>query len=430
MVDISPEEQCRFATEVVRRLRLAGFEAYWAGGCVRDRLMGRTPKDYDVATSARPEQVRQLFGPRRTLAVGAAFGVVNVRGPRRAGQVEVATFRQDAIYSDGRHPDHVTFSSPAADAARRDFTINGLFYDPLEDRVIDYVGGQQDLANRLIRAIGDPYQRFAEDKLRLLRAIRFAATFEFALEPTTFEAICHMAPQILVVSAERIAAEMERMLLDVHRSRAVRLLVEAGLAKAILPEIVSPEAGQTDRIEPALALLDHLRQPSFPLALAALLHRFVDAPGAAAVCRRWRLSNHQTERTAWLVAHHDALRQARDAPWSRLQPLLVAEGITELLAMEEAACEAGWGDAANLAYCRALLQQPQEVLNPPPLLTGDELLRMGIPPGPQYRVLLCRVREAQLDGQLRTQAEAIEFVQRLRNKDDQAAQDDRSGPSH
>jgi tRNA nucleotidyltransferase/poly(A) polymerase len=190
-----PQEQRRFAVEVVRKLRNAGFEAFWAGGCVRDKLLGRTPKDYDVATNATPPQIRELFGRRRTLAIGAAFGVITVIGPKSAGMIEVATFREDAAYSDGRHPDHVTFSSAREDAARRDFTINGLFYDPLDDRVIDFVGGQEDLALRRIRAIGNPRERIAEDKLRLLRAVRFSATFDFALEEGTRAAIREMADQ-------------------------------------------------------------------------------------------------------------------------------------------------------------------------------------------------------------------------------------------
>src|SRR5208337_581044 len=180
---IDPEQQRRFALEVVRRLRAAGFEAYWAGGCVRDELLGRRPKDYDVATSAAPPQIRELFGNRRTLPLGAAFGVITVLGPRpadpayRVPMIEVATFRQDAEYSDGRHPDHVTFSSAREDAARRDFTINGMFFDPVERTVIDFVGGQEYLRQGLIRAIGSPRLRFGEDKLRMLRAVRFAAAF-------------------------------------------------------------------------------------------------------------------------------------------------------------------------------------------------------------------------------------------------------------
>ena len=221
-------------------MREAGFEAYWAGGCVRDQLLGRTPKDYDVATNATPQQIREIFGRRRTLAIGASFGVITVIGPKTAGMIEVATFRKDAAYSDGRHPDHVTFSSAKEDAARGDFTINGLFLDPLEDRVIDYVGGQEDLARRRIRAIGNPRERIAEDKLRLLRAVRFSAAFDFALEEETRAAIGEMAGQIGEVSPERIAMEMRRMLVDPSRVAAVRLLIETNLAAAVLPEIVSP----------------------------------------------------------------------------------------------------------------------------------------------------------------------------------------------
>ncbi len=409
MPALSPDAQRRFAAELVRRLRGAGFEAYWAGGCVRDQLMGRTPKDYDVATNARPDQVRELFGFRRTIAVGAAFGVIAVLGPKDAGQIEVATFRRDAAYSDGRHPDQVTFSSAAEDASRRDFTINGLFYDPLDQRVLDFVGGQEDLARRRICAIGDPYQRFQEDKLRLLRAVRFAAAFEFDVEPRTLEAVRRMAGEITVVSAERIAAEMERMLVDRHRVRAVRLLLQTGLAAAVLPETVPTDPAQQARLDATLAILERLVQPGFPLALATLLHLW----GAAAVCQRWRLSNRHTDRTSWLVEFHAALHEPRSLRWSQLQPLLLSEGIDDLMALEEAASLAAARDTSHVAWCRSLLAQPREVLDPPPLLTGDDLLRHGIPPGPAYRVLLQRIRDAQLDGEIRTQEDALELADRL-----------------
>ncbi len=410
---VEPEKERRFAVEVVRKLRTAGFHAYWAGGCVRDRLLGRQPKDYDVATDATPAEIREVFRRRRTIAVGAAFGVITVLGSRGAGQIEVATFRRDDTYSDGRHPDRVTFSTPQEDASRRDFTINGLFFDPLEERVIDFVGGEADLAGRLIRAIGDPSQRFREDKLRLLRAVRFAATFDFALEAQTAEAIRRMAAEITVVSAERIGAEMQRMLVDPHRSRAVRLLLETGLAAAVLPEVVPTDAEQQARLERALAILDRLCEPGFPLALAALLHLGVDSPDAAAVCQRWRLSNAHVERVAWLVGHRAALRQARQQRWSRLQRVLVAEGIEDLLALEEAVVRAESGDAGDVAWCRERLKQPREVLDPPPLVTGDDLLRHGVPPGPVYRVLLERVRDAQLDGEVQDRTQALEIVDRL-----------------
>ena len=405
-----PEEQRRFAAEVVRRLREAGFEAYWAGGCVRDQLLGRTPKDYDVATSATPEQIRSLFGRRRTLAIGAAFGVISVVGPKAAGMVEVTTFRRDAAYSDGRHPDSVTFSSAEEDASRRDFTINGLFYDPVERRVIDFVGGQDDLAQRRVRAIGCARDRFAEDKLRMLRAVRFSAAFNFTLDQEARAAIAEMASDIRVVSPERIAMEMRRLLADATRAEGVRLLLETGLAAELLPAIVPHGDADAARFDDTLELLSRLpADAGFPLALAAVLLAWVDADGAAAVCRRWRLSNKEMERVGWLVEHHAALQNAATMRWSSLQPLLVAEGIDDLLALGEAASPAG---AAAAAHCRRLLTQPRETLDPPPLLTGDDLLAAGIPAGPQYRTLLDRVRVAQLDGEICTKAEAMAMVGR------------------
>lgn len=407
---VTPEDQRRFAVEVVRRLRGAGFQAYWAGGCVRDQLLGRTPKDYDVATNAVPERVRELFGRRRTLAIGAAFGVIAVIGPRGAGTVEVTTFRRDAPYSDGRHPDSVSFSSAEEDASRRDFTINGLFYDPSDGRVIDFVGGQEDLARRRLRAIGDPRHRFGEDKLRMLRAVRFAATFSLSIDEETHAAVAAMADEIRVVSPERIAMEMRRMLADPGRAAGVKLLWETRLAEAILPEIVPHDEVAERRLEETLARLAKLPEGAeFPLALAALLHPFVDEAGAAAVCDRWRLSNKESERIVWLVKHHAALLPAAAMPWSMLQPLLVAEGIEDLLALTEAGSAAG---AAAASHCRSLLAQPRAAIDPPPLLTGDDLLAEGIPQGPQYRTLLDRVRAAQLDGALHDKAEALAMVEK------------------
>jgi poly(A) polymerase len=425
-----PEEQCRFATEVVRRLRQAGFEAYWAGGCVRDRLLGRTPKDYDVATNATPPQIRRLFGHRRTLAIGAAFGVITVLGPKQAGQVEVTTFRQDAAYSDGRHPDRVIFSSAQDDASRRDFTINGLFFDPMGQQVIDFVGGQEDLARGVIRAIGQPEKRFAEDKLRMLRAVRFSATFDFEVEAGTLAAIRQMAHQITVVSPERIAMEMRRMLVEPRRAEAVRLMLATGLAAVVLPEITPGDDAGRERLRRALAVLARLPQLGFPLALATLLHNLVNPAGARRACRRWRLSNQETHRVAWLVEHHATLGGARSMRWSALQPILIAEGIGDLLAFCEAAsaghplagppaeghvsCPAEWSD--EVAYCRSLLKQPRERLDPPPLVTGDDLLALGVPQGPQYRMLLRRARDAQLDGEIHSKAEALTLVNRLWHK--------------
>jgi poly(A) polymerase len=255
------KQQRKFAMEVVRLLRQAGYEAYWAGGCVRDLLLGLEPKDYDVATSATPEQVQQVFRNRKTAAVGASFGVVVVLGPRRSGQVEVATFRSEGAYLDGRRPSHVQFTSAREDVQRRDFTINGLLYDPLTEQAIDFVGGLHDLQQRVIRAIGDPRQRFEEDKLRMLRAVRFAARFEFQLDPGTRDAIAAMAPQIRVVSAERIAQEMRWMLVDRNRRRAVEMCRELGLLGVLAPQLAPYARPDDPRWQHTLAVLDALLPP-------------------------------------------------------------------------------------------------------------------------------------------------------------------------
>lgn len=412
MPEASRDPKRQFAIEVVRRLREAGFVAYWAGGCVRDRLLGLEAKDYDVATNATPDQVRSVFGRRRTQAVGAAFGVITVVGPPGAGHIEVATFRSDRGYSDGRHPDAVVFGSAEADAARRDFTINGLFYDPLEDRVIDYVGGQEDLQRRVLRAIGDPRARFAEDRLRMLRAVRFAARFDLTIDPETFEAVRQMAPQVTAVSAERIATEMQLMLVDRRRAHAVRLLVATGLAAAILPEILPTGESRAELLEQTLAVLERLDEPpSFALALAALLCRFVDGRGARAIGRRWKLALRDSERTAWLIQHRPLLASAHGLPWSRVQPVMAHAGSHELLQLGEAEVRAGLRDPEDTAWWRSRLAQPAEVLNPPPLVTGEDLKRLGLHPGPLFRPILEGVRAAQLDGQVRSPDEALALAQ-------------------
>jgi poly(A) polymerase len=432
MAKIVPERQRRFAVEVVRTLHEEGFLSYFAGGCVRDQLLDRTPHDYDVATNATPEQVRRLFTHRRTLAIGAAFGVISVLGPPGAGVIEVATFRRDAAYSDGRHPDSVAYSDAREDALRRDFTINGLFYDPLEEEILDFVGGQEDLAAGLIRAIGEPNRRFAEDKLRLLRAVRFAATFGFSLEERTRDTIREMAAEVNVVSVERIAAEMRRMLVSSGRVSAIRLLLDTRLVDAVLPEVAPTDAAGRERFERTLALLDRLRRPTFPLALAAMLHGWVDARQAEQVCRRWKLPNKASERTAWLVAEHGNLAGAESMRWSALQKRLVSPGIEELLSLAQAAASADGREATEVAFCRAALARPREVLDPPPLVTGDDLCRRGLLPGPAYRTLLARIRDAQLDGEVRTKDEALALTDRLisheRSEDGQKTEEENPRP--
>ncbi|MCA9247793.1 MAG: CCA tRNA nucleotidyltransferase [Planctomycetales bacterium] len=413
MPELDPADQRAFALEVAETLRAAGYEALWAGGCVRDQLLGRTPKDYDVATNAQPQTIRQVFGRERTIAVGAAFGVIAVVGPKTAGLVEVTTFREDAQYSDGRRPDSVTFSTAEHDAQRRDFTINGLFYDPLAQRVIDYVGGQEDLRGQTVRAIGDARRRFSEDKLRLLRAVRFAATFQFSIEAETLAAVGEMAAELPVVSPERIAAEMRRMLVDGHRVRAVELLAETGLMPVIAPEIAAIYANGWEKSawEETLAAAGRLACPDFPLALAALCHRLAPAD-IHTLARRWKLSNHERELAAWLVEQLPTVRRAAELPWPVLQRLLIAVHIEPLLELLEAV----EGEAhAGLRLCRERLAWPIAKLNPPPLVTGDDLIAHGLPPGKNFRTILDQVRDAQLEGKLTTQAEALALAKQLAN---------------
>lgn len=406
-------KQREFAVHVVEELRRHGHTAYWAGGCVRDQIMGRTPWDYDVATDAKPEEIRDVFGRRRTLAIGAAFGVITVVGPKEAGQVEVTTFRRDAAYSDGRHPDSVSFSSPEEDARRRDFTINGMFFDPLADEIIDFVGGEQDLKAGLLRAIGEPRERLAEDKLRMLRGVRFATIFNFELEPNTKQAICEMAAEVTVVSPERIAVEIEIVLEHEHRARGVRLLEETGLLAAVLPEVGVQPLGCADTLKRELQLLERLREPTFALALAVLLHAAGQAEIAETVGRRWRLPRHVFDRAGWLLEHWGALRGARQMPWSRLQRLLIGDGIVELLGLHDALAELGDVDPADVAYCRERLALPPHELNPPPLVGGSDLIELGVPRGKLYARLLHQLRDAQLDGQIQMKDEGIEMAKRL-----------------
>jgi poly(A) polymerase len=405
MTDSSPQRA--FALEVVEKLRGAGYEALWAGGCVRDQLLGLAPKDYDVATSAKPDEIREIFGRRRTLAIGASFGVITVLGRRSEGQIEVATFRSDAQYSDGRHPDAVHFTTAEHDAERRDFTINGLFFDPVTEQVVDYVGGRDDLERRLIRAIGDPRLRLAEDKLRMLRAVRFAASFDFTIEPATLAAIQSMAGEVTTVSAERIGAELRRMLAGANRGTALDLLRETKLLPPVLPEVACLDAAAFNMTRHVLAALE---RPTLPLALAALLHRLSEPQIAATVGRRLRYTNHEIQRAAWLLAHVSTIRDAGTVSWPQLQRVLVHDGAAELVALYAAI--AGAGDPA-LAFVRARLALPAEQLNPPPLIDGSDLIGHGLAPSPDFARLLEAVRDAQLRGEIKTRLGAMKLVQRI-----------------
>ncbi len=413
MASIDPAKARDFAVEVAAKLRAAGYEALWAGGCVRDRLLGCEPKDYDVATSATPDQIREVFGKRRTLAIGAAFGVITVRGPRRAGQIEVATFRRDAAYSDGRHPDSVAFSNAEEDARRRDFTINGLFYDPLLDEVIDYVGGRADLAKRILRAIGDPEERLSEDKLRMLRAVRFATALGFEVDPTTMHAVQRHANELQVVSVERITGELRRLLLDANRRRGLELLRESGLLAQVLPELDC--AG--DAWRPTLDTLNAIQEPTFAVAVAVLLRsvhlRSASDHVAKDICRRWKLSNDELEGVLLCLKHEATIRQAPTMDWPVLQRVLIVARIDELMSYCAAIAQVIDGSEDAIQFCRQTLALPEAQWNPAPLITGDDLKRAGIPAGASYRELLVAVRDAQLNGEITRQDAALAFVQKL-----------------
>ena len=446
-----------FATSIVQTLRQRGFQAYLVGGCVRDLLLGREPKDYDVATNATPQQVMAVFP--EAYAVGAQFGVVLVPAPEadvadkvsteisaKSHVVEVATFRSDIGYSDGRHPDEVRFSQdPREDVARRDFSINGMLLNPLISQtpgeVLDFVGGRKDLAAGIIRTIGDPEKRFAEDKLRMLRAVRFAARFEYAIEPATFAAMRAMAQQIQVVSRERVRDELTRMLTEGHARRAFLLLDESGLLKEVLPEIAAMKGvAQPPEFHPegdvfvhTLLLLENLPRPC-PLTLAwgALLHdvgkpptfrvveriRFdnhveVGVKMAEEICRRLRFSNDDTAQILALVANHMRFSHATRMSQSTLKKFLRLPVFDEHLALHRADCLASHGSLGTYEFVRQKMAEiPPEKRKPSPLVTGDDLIAVGHVPGPKFREILNAVEDAQLEGRLSSRDAALAFVRR------------------
>jgi poly(A) polymerase len=444
-----------FATSIIQILRQHGFQAYLAGGCVRDLLLNCEPADYDTATSATPAQVMEIFPD--AYAVGAQFGVVlvpnypvpSVVEPSAESQqalegnrtVEVATFRSDLGYSDGRHPDAVRFSQdPREDVARRDFTINGMMLDPLTNEVLDFVGGRQDLDAAIIRAIGDPARRFAEDKLRMLRAVRFAARFEYEIEAQTFAAIQSHAHEIELVSRERIRDELTKMLTEGHARRAFRLLDESGLLKKVLPEISKmKDVAQPPEFHPegdvfvhTLLLLDNLPQPCPPtLAWGALLHdvgkpatfrvaadriRFDDHVDvgvkiAEEICARLRFSNDDTTQILALVDNHMRFGHVSRMKGSTLKRFLRLPAFDQHLALHRADSLASHGNLATYNFLRQKMAEiPPQQIRPTVLVSGDDLIAAGYAPGPRFREILDAVEDAQLEGRLQSHDEAIEFV--------------------
>ncbi len=423
-MDVTSRE---FSIDVVRQLHAQGFTAYWAGGCVRDLLLGRTATDFDVATNATPEQVRRLFGARRTLAVGESFGVIVVLGPKPAGQVEVATFRADGEYYDGRRPSHVDYCDAREDALRRDFTINGMFYDPLTQTVHDFVGGQADLQRRMVRAIGNPRARMTEDKLRMLRAVRFSAVLDFELDSQTADAIREMAGQIIVVSAERIAQELHKLLPHANRSRGLRLLRAVDLLPIVLPEVQATVVHfSEERWELTLRVLEILQTHSFTMPLAALL-RYVPAPDwhrkepaqhgtVQDLCRRLRFSNDELEQVFWLVKQQSVLATAPQLSLAELKRLLVHPHFDTLLQLARSWATVQGDDMSPFGWIDAYRDRtPAEMINPPELLVGRDLIALGHTPGPDFRYWLDTVRNAQLNEQIQTRESALALLQQLQS---------------
>jgi tRNA nucleotidyltransferase/poly(A) polymerase len=394
-----------FALSTVRVLRESGFQALWAGGCVRDRLLGRVPKDYDIATDATPEQVCDVFGKKRTLRIGEAFGVVAILGKKPLQPIEVATFRKEEGYADGRHPDHVRFSTAEEDAKRRDFTINGMFFDPVENLVIDYVNGQADLKDRIIRCIGNARERLSEDRLRMLRAIRFAAAFEFDIEPQTFSAIQENASHITVVSAERIANEMRRMMAHSSARPALELLHASTLREYILPEFRHAPSDWQD----GLAVVEQFEQHTFELTCAAMLRGIfaTQQSSVGQIAVRWKLANSEKELILNILKHEPLLRNGQGAAWPKLQRVLVQPFAEIALEFSRAVAMSQGDDMIGIDYCRGKLELPREILDPPALICGDDLIESGIKPGPAFRSILSSIRDQQLNGQIRTKDEAI-----------------------
>jgi poly(A) polymerase len=433
----SPMEKA--ARKIVERLRGDGHIAYFAGGCVRDIVRRVTPKDYDVATSATPEVVQKLFP--RTYAVGAHFGVIIVL--ENDFQFEVATFRSDDTYIDGRHPSAVHFSSPEEDARRRDFTINGMFYDPVAEKVIDYVGGRADIDAKLVRAIGDPAQRFSEDRLRMLRAVRFATVLNYEIDKQTWEALIANASSINQISAERIREELVRIFVSPNRVRGWDLLDSSGLMRAILPELDAMKGVlQPEQFHPEGDVFVHTRlmlqllpqQVSVPLVFAVLFHdvakpvtatvdktgriRFnehdrIGAEMTDAMMRRLRFSGAEIEATVEMVRQHMVFKDAPNMRVAKLKRFMARPTFDQELELHRVDCESSHRMLDNYEF---LLRKREEFANepiiPPPLVRGDDLIALGLKPGPKFGEILEAVETRQLEGTLRTREEALDWIKR------------------
>ena len=429
------------AASIVRELQEHAYVAYFAGGCIRDALLNIPPKDIDIATSASPEQVQALF--HRTIPVGIQFGVVRVRVAEM--EFEVATFRSDGIYLDGRHPSAIRFSTPEQDAARRDFTINGMFYDPFSERLIDYVNGREDLAGKLVRAIGQPSRRFAEDRLRMLRALRFAAVLGFEIEAGTWSAIQAAAQEIAIISPERIRDELLKMLVNPNRLRGFDLLDQSGLLAVILPEIEALKGcDQPEQFHPEGDVFVHTRlmlsllapEASGPQVLAVLLHdigkprvrsfdpvdrriRFnghdrVGAEMAEKVMTRLRFPRHEIDQVVDAVSNHMVFKDVRQMRPAKLRRFMARPHFGIELELHRIDCAGSHGDLENYHFLiNKESEFAQEPLIPARLVRGDDLIAMGLKPGPRIGELLEAVQTAQLEGEIKTRREALEFLRTM-----------------
>jgi poly(A) polymerase len=427
------------ARSIADRLRAGGHIAYFAGGSVRDLLRGQTPKDIDIATDASPEEVQQIF--KRTHAVGAHFGVIVVL--ENGFQFEVATFRSDDAYVDGRRPVAVHFSSPEEDAQRRDFTINGMFYDPVAEEVIDFVGGRADLEGKLIRAIGDPEQRFQEDRLRMLRTVRFATVLGFEIDQHTWEALVAKSATIKDISAERIREELVRIFLSPHRVRGWDLLDASGLLGAILPEVEAMKGcAQPEQFHPEGDVFKHTRlmlsllpeTVSIPLVFAVLFHDVakpstasVDETGRIRFNAHDRIGAEMTERimeglrfsraeidaTIEMVRQHMVFKDVPNMRVAKLKRFMARPTFDEELELHRVDCEGSHGMLDNYEFLKRKREEfANEPIIPPPLVRGDDLIALGFRPGPQFGEILEAVETRQLEGLLRDRAEALDWIKR------------------
>jgi tRNA nucleotidyltransferase/poly(A) polymerase len=387
------------AIEIIRRLREKGHEAYLVGGCVRDMVMKIEPSDYDIATSAPPDEIMRIFP--HTEPIGAQFGVVLVI--IRGWPFEVATFRSDDAYVDGRRPTGVVFTDAKTDVQRRDFTINGLLYDPIEQRVIDYVGGQEDIRGQIVRAIGDPRKRFEEDKLRLLRAVRFGARLGYTIEPETWSAVRRMATEIKRVSAERIREELSRILTEGQAAVGFRLLQESGMLSEILPAV-----SWNEHLKRCLELIP--ANVAVDFAFGVLLHD-VSPGNARQVAEDLRLSGLEIQHVVSLVKTLPQFKTLRSSSVSAIKRFIRIPRFQDHLELLRICGTASGGSMEDYQFAVEMTRKwtPEE-LAPPPLVSGDDLIRIGFSPGPLFKEILTRVEDGQLEGHLRTPQEALDFV--------------------